>query len=272
MAPKRRLEDDHDDTDHDTGHSSTDGPPAKKTTSKLLRSLPDQADTLGAAPTAASMSNAASDSDVTEEPATTNADNGLDVTPTQEPRKRIMNVWPPEEIKFLTLIYEKLGLLRSKDDSFMVTNKDVYEAYERHFGTGRDPKSICMRLWRRDGSLLNNLYKQHGTGKQQKMAGRKLYKPNITQEELDAYIKDGDVQVESDAANPSQPASVTATEGRTTFEEYTFEEQQAALALVALSRSEDRPTASDEPRAALALDGSRTSMEEYHKALGLKFH
>lgn len=92
MAPKRRLEDDHDDTDHDTGHSSTDRPPAKKTTSKLLRSLPDQADTLGAAPIAASMSNAASDSDVTEEPTTTTADNGLDVTPTHKTPKRIMNV------------------------------------------------------------------------------------------------------------------------------------------------------------------------------------
>jgi hypothetical protein len=214
MAPKRRLEDDHDDTDHDTGHSSTDRPPAKKTTSKLLRSLPDQADTLGAAPIAASMSNAASDSDVTEEPATTTADNGLDVTPTHEPPKRIMNVWTPEEIEFLTLVYEKLELIRSEDDSFMITNNNVYEAYERHFGTGRDRKSIYMRLFRRDGSRLDNLYQQHGASKK-KTAGRKLYKLNITQEELDAYVKDGHVSsnfTESDAANPSQPASVTATE------------------------------------------------------------
>lgn len=336
MAPKRRLEDDHDDT---PGHSMTDRPPAKKNTSTvILKVRPERLRALDvlaltnavnkawdAATTSASTSTA---SDVTEELEITTADTGLDITPTHEPRRRVMNKWSPREIAFLTLVYRKLALARSRDDSFIITNDQVYEAYERHYGADhRDRKSMYMRLLRKDGNVLNNLYQLHGSGKV--TAGNKLYRQlNITQEELDAYVADGyvsiiftaaryakrnqNLQVESDAAkSSSQPASITATEDaissppnspiadnltenletqepraepseirqdtkylvdietrsliplattvddstqkepnwapdtwstdrRATFEEeYTFEEQQAALALVELSRSTD---------------------------------
>lgn len=51
-----------------------------------------------AATTSASTSTA---SDVTEELEITTADTGLDITPTHEPRRRVMNKWSPREIAFL---------------------------------------------------------------------------------------------------------------------------------------------------------------------------
>ena len=190
MPPKHQLEDDHDGT---TGHSVTDRPPAKKTASMVkikvrpetLRSLNEEADTLGTVPTAASTSESAPDSDVTQGPAT------------DEPRvrKRIMNNWTDEKLAFLTLVYEKFRLARLENDDFVLPNNTVYDLYERFFGLDRNRKSMYMRLLRKDGSRLNHLYQElHGTG--MKTPGRPLYQPEISRDELDAYVNDGYVSLQ----------------------------------------------------------------------------